>query len=647
MRMRDYALHYAAQGLRVFPVRRGTKGAGGGQLLRSWKNEATTDPTVISGWWSTWPDADICIATGNGLVVIDLDVKGKEDGTVSLLNWIADNGSLPPTAVVRTGSGGQHHYYLVNSTYPNSRGLCPGIDIRSDGGYVVAPPSVGYSWMNGLPIAQADQRVYDFLEGKSKAKFFTLPDEIVEGGRNDTLFKYAASLQAKGIEDDIILREVERVNGEKCVPPLDNKDVEIIVKSVLGRYQKGKAEKPKFPDVKILKDGSIRIPVTAANTAAMLEHEGYEVQYDVILRELVVKRKGETLIGSVSPIRYESMLTHITDQYTRFGARTSNSRIHEHMGQIADSNKYNAAKCYLECNYMIYGGNKGIDDLIAALMIKNDNELCRILIRKWLCQCVAMANNERGVYGADGVLVLKGPQGIGKTTFFRKCCSIGMRYFMEGAFFDGSKDKVMANTSAWITELGELPRSMKDSDSMKAFITSPADKYRMPYDRKEETHPRFTSFGATTNDDTFLKDDANRRYWVVELSDIDLRALNTVSFEKVWAEAYEIFRRHGSDGFRLTVDERKQMEIINNSYRVESEEERLIRDLFEWEQPQEEWKEYTATQIAEMIGHGVSAVKVGKVLNKPIPGITGGKVRRRIKDGHHLYLVPQRKYITF
>lgn len=53
MLMKDYALQYAARGLRVFPVKKGTKGGSGGQLLRSWKDEAATDPTVISSWWNT------------------------------------------------------------------------------------------------------------------------------------------------------------------------------------------------------------------------------------------------------------------------------------------------------------------------------------------------------------------------------------------------------------------------------------------------------------------------------------------------------------------------------------------------------------------------------------------------------------------
>lgn len=630
------ALHYASMGLRVFPVKEGTKGSNGGQLLRSWKDEATTDLNTVQVWWQQWPNADICIATGNGLLVIDLDVKGKEDGISSLLNWVAINGTMPATAVARTKSGGQHHYYMVKATYPNSRGFLPGIDIRSDGGYVVAPPSDGYEWVNNYPIAEANQLVYNFLEKKDVQKFFTLPAEIPEGSRNDTLFKYAASLQANGLPDDSILEAVQKINYERCLPALPDADINTIVHSVTARYKKGKGNHPNFPDMKFLKDGSVRISVTAANTAAMLEHEGYEVYYDVIRRESVIKKKGESIAG-VAQIRYESVLTHLTDQYTRLGARASNSRMHEHVSQISDMNRYNAAKAYLECNYAIYGGNVGIAELTDALCVKDD--LSRLLVRKWLCQCVAMAHNEQGLYGADGILVLKGPQGIGKTTFFRKCCCIGAQYFTEGAVFDGSKDKIMANTSSWITELGELPRSMKDNDSMKAFITSPADKYRSPYDKKEDTHPRFTSFGATTNENMFLKDDTNRRYWVVELDKISLARLNRVSFENIWAEAYKEYRDLGAGSFRLTQEERAQLEERNRVYRIEPEEERLLNDSFDWEQPRKEWKEYTATQIADMIGHKVSVPRVGKTLRT----MQGKGVSYRIKDGVSLYQMPRRR----
>lgn len=643
MAMKDYALHYAAAGFRVFPVKSGTKGSSGGQLLQSWKEEATTDPSVITYWWNMWPDADICIATGGGLLVIDLDVKGGEDGTASLLSWVAANGNLPATAVARTRSGGQHHYYIVEGSFKNRRGFLPGIDLRSDGGYVVAPPSEGYAWVNTYPIARADQAVYDFLNGKEKPGRFSLPAEIPEGGRNDTLFKYAASLQAKGTPDDVILAELHRENTEKCFPPLPDADISTIMRSVTARYRKGQDGTVRFPDVKILKDGSTRIPVTVANTEALLEHMGYTVAYDVILRKYVINDKN----GQPVEKRYDAILTALSDYYVRIGSPGSNKRMHEHIIQIGDCNRLNAVRYYLEGVYIIYGDSgKGIGQLQDALGI-TDSALYCTLVQKWLCQCVAMAHNDRGAYGADGMLVLKGPQGIGKTTFFRKCCSVGLRYFTEGAQFDGSKDSRMIATSSWITELGELPRSMKDSDTMKAFITGKSDKYRVPYGKTEEDFPRYTSLGATTNEDTFLKDNANRRYWVIEITNINLEKLNSIVFEEVWAEAYSLYRRDEFQSFRLTGEELRQMEENNKYYRVESEEERLLLDVFDWNQPEAEWKEYTATQIAEIIGHNVSAVKVGKVLKTLLQSERFGGLRCRIKNGYPLYMMPQRKTIVF
>ncbi len=121
------------------------------------------------------------------------------------------------------------------------------------------------------------------------------------------------------VADGAIREELHRVNAEKCFPPLPDADVDTIAGSATGRYRKGKAGYPAFPDVKLLKDGSTRVLVTAGNTAAMLDCEGYEVQYDVILREIVFKRKGEAVAGVVPQIHYESLLTHLTDQYTRRG----------------------------------------------------------------------------------------------------------------------------------------------------------------------------------------------------------------------------------------------------------------------------------------------------------------------------------------
>lgn len=120
-------------------------------LTRSGVHDASTDPDVIRTWWARWPLANVAIATGraSGLVVIDLDVRPGKDGRASLRSI----GPMPLTATARTGSGGLHLYYAHPGVdVPNSAGrVGPGIDVRGEGGYVLAPPSRHasggtYSW---------------------------------------------------------------------------------------------------------------------------------------------------------------------------------------------------------------------------------------------------------------------------------------------------------------------------------------------------------------------------------------------------------------------------------------------------------------------------------------------------------------------
>lgn len=214
---------------------------------------------------------------------------------------------------------------------------------------------------------------------------------------------------------------------------------------------------------------------------------------------------------------------------------------------------------------------------------------------------------------------------------------------------DGSKDKLMENTSAWIGELGELPRSMKDLESMKAFITSAKDKFRTPYSKKAEIYPRLTSFGATTNSDAFLKEDRERRFWVIDVEDIDINALNEVSFEAVWEEAYARFKILGAMSFRLTFAEREKLRQENKDFRIISEEEALLKEKLDWTQPREEWKEFTATAICERIApvRNLSPAKVGRALSTIGYSKDSEEYPKRIKDGISFYKIPTRNTPLF
>jgi len=148
----EAALQYAGRGWAVFPLhsvqdgrctcgRDCGKNAGKHPRVKGGFKVATTDAHQIEAWWQQWPNANIGIATGalSGLVVIDID---GESGLATLRVLVDRYGTLPRTAVVKTARG-WHLYFAMSKTciaIPCSTG--DGLDVRGDGGYAVAPPSL-------------------------------------------------------------------------------------------------------------------------------------------------------------------------------------------------------------------------------------------------------------------------------------------------------------------------------------------------------------------------------------------------------------------------------------------------------------------------------------------------------------------------
>ena len=104
-------------------------------------HDATTDPDQVLDWWTERPDRNVGIATGavSGLVVLDVDPGGLD----TLYALVAEHGPLPRTLAVQTPRGGFHGYFAhPGGRVPCSAGkLGPNLDVRGDGGYVIAPPS--------------------------------------------------------------------------------------------------------------------------------------------------------------------------------------------------------------------------------------------------------------------------------------------------------------------------------------------------------------------------------------------------------------------------------------------------------------------------------------------------------------------------
>lgn len=229
--MKEWALYYAELGLAVFPLAYRNKVP----AIEGGCKAATTEKSKIERWWNQNPRYNIGIATGNksnGLVVIDLDVDKNKgiDGYEVLRDWQNKHGELPETWQSITGRGGYHYFYKDTITHSNKVGLYEGVDIRGEGGYIVAPPSVHpngntYEWEQEpkeYEIAQVDDIVNDFFKGEKQRidsehkTNFKVPELIPEGKRVDTIVRLIASLRTKGLDDDAIKAAVRVENEKRC-----------------------------------------------------------------------------------------------------------------------------------------------------------------------------------------------------------------------------------------------------------------------------------------------------------------------------------------------------------------------------------------------------------------------------------------------
>ena len=236
--LKEWAFKYADAGLSVFPLReRGKRPA----TANGFK-DATTDKTQIERWWKENPNYNIGIATGSpsgGLVVVDVDEdkeKGKT-GLSSIQNWMKKNGQIPKTVEVVTGRGGLHAYYFCKTQLSNRTNVLDSVDIRADGGYVVAPPSIhpngnSYRFADGFGleygIRDASDIVVELATFKQSApkETFNLSGAIPEGTRVDTLFKLTCSLIDKGMSEIAIRNAVRVENNTRCNPPLSEEELE-------------------------------------------------------------------------------------------------------------------------------------------------------------------------------------------------------------------------------------------------------------------------------------------------------------------------------------------------------------------------------------------------------------------------------------
>ncbi|MPY73110.1 MAG: AAA family ATPase [Alphaproteobacteria bacterium] len=261
------ALFMASRNFRVFLA----KPNGRAPLFNNWQSLATTDEAQIRQWWSDHPDANIGIATGGGIVVIDLDEKNGKRGIEMLCSRLGiERWELESeTFVVRTPSNGLHLYYLSPEPYANAVNLLNGVDVRSDGGLVIGPGSTidgkPYKIVSDAPLTSIRDDLIPIL-GKPRIRVaqrepaagWDIPAAIdqaigylrkrepaIEGqGGNAHSYVTAVELKDLGISQDKCLEllfapihDDGRSWNETCIPEWDSNELAV---TVANAYHYGK-----------------------------------------------------------------------------------------------------------------------------------------------------------------------------------------------------------------------------------------------------------------------------------------------------------------------------------------------------------------------------------------------------------------------
>jgi hypothetical protein len=222
---------------------------------------ATRDEATIRRWWGMWPDANVGIATGLASGIVVLDVDPRHGGDVSVSALIEEHEEWPHTLEADTGGGGKHIVFQhPGIAFKNSASdLGEGLDIKTDGGQFIVAPSTHarggvYKWtqltkpapMPEWTLAELTKerpRKYTTGQGSGPLNITADGPPILDGNRNDKLFKICCALRGRGAGPEQLVTAVHEINKARCKDkwgreplPLDDDEVEGIVESAM-RYE--------------------------------------------------------------------------------------------------------------------------------------------------------------------------------------------------------------------------------------------------------------------------------------------------------------------------------------------------------------------------------------------------------------------------
>ena len=245
----------------------------------------------------------------------------------------------------------------------------------------------------------------------------------------------------------------------------------------------------------------------------------------------------------------------------------------------------------------------------------------------------------------DNTLVLHGAQGGGKTSFVR---AMGAGFHVEMSLDLQNKDAIMASSSNWLVELGELASLRRsDVESVRNFLTRKEDQIRLPYGRTIKSMPRRCVFIGTTNSRQPLSDqEGNRRYWVVSVGSVNTEGILKVR-DQLWAEALFLYR----SGYEWWLNQEESIRAKEEVAPYESEDVTSV-EILQWLAglSEKDWPKFissidVAKKVLNRMAGGVTPHDMSNI-NRAL-GKMGWMRTRRKFDGNYVrgYEVPPRSEI--
>lgn len=344
----------------------------------------------------------------------------------------------------------------------------------------------------------------------------------ITGGRNMTLTKIAGALRRQGSDYDSILLAIRTENNKRYSPPLPEKELQLIAKSVC-RYN------PQADNFERNKDGDI-IPNSQNNVILSLIKLERTLRYNVFADRMLVKEKDQP-----EKLLDEKEMNHLwleVDNVLHF--RPSWEFFMKVLMHEAYKKPFHPVLDYL--NGLKWDGVPRLDTWLTTYAEAADNEYTRAVGALMLLAAVRRVRTPGCKF--DEMLVLESPQGKDKSTFL-SVLAVEEAWFTDNLPLDNESKIVIELTAGkWIVEAADLSGMRKsDVESLKAFLSRRVEVARLAYDRLTTERPRHFVIFGTTNSQYYLKDaTGNRRFWPVRVTGFNIPQLKA-DRDQLWAEA--------------------------------------------------------------------------------------------------------------